>query len=59
VAIPWATNLLFFHLNKLFTITIGILALVGLATVLATFQKIGQFFSKSFGHPGKSVTSQM
>jgi hypothetical protein len=59
MTIPWATNLLYFRLNKLFKITIGILALVGLATVLATFQKIGQFFSKSSGHPGKSVTSQM
>jgi hypothetical protein len=28
------------------------LALFCLATVLATFQKIGQFFSKSSDHPG-------
>ncbi len=52
MAIPWATNLLYFLLNKLFKSTICILAIVGLAIVLATFQKIGQFFSKSSGHPG-------
>jgi hypothetical protein len=28
------------------------LAFFGLAAVLATFQKIGQYFSKSSGHPG-------
>jgi hypothetical protein len=28
-----------------------ICALFGLATVLATFKKIGQFFSQSSGHP--------
>jgi hypothetical protein len=28
-----------------------ICALFGLATVLATFQKIGKFFSQSSGHP--------
>jgi hypothetical protein len=41
MAIPLATNLLHFHLSKLFS-----LGLFGLAAVLATFQKIGQFFSK-------------
>jgi hypothetical protein len=32
-----------------------ILVLFGLASVLATFQKIGRFFSKSSGHPALSV----
>jgi hypothetical protein len=49
---PLATSLLHFQLNKLFKNMVCILALFGLATVLATFQKnIGQFFSKSSGHP--------
>jgi len=51
MAIPWATSLLYLHLNKLFKNMIYNLALVGLAIVLATFQKIGWFFSKSSGHP--------
>jgi hypothetical protein len=42
MAIPWATNLLHFHLDELFKNMVCILALLGLATVLATFQKIGQ-----------------
>jgi hypothetical protein len=37
--IPWATNLLHFHLNKLFKKKV-----CNLATVLATFKKIGRFF---------------
>jgi hypothetical protein len=41
MTIPWATNLLHFHLNKLFK---KWLALFCLATVLSTFQKIGRFF---------------
>jgi hypothetical protein len=41
MAISLATNLLYFHPNKLFKNT----------TVLATFQKNGRFFSKSSGHP--------
>jgi hypothetical protein len=42
---PWTPNLLQFHLNKLFVLTmVSNLALFCLATVLATFQKIGQFF---------------
>jgi hypothetical protein len=49
--IPWATNLLHFHQNKLFKNMFCILALYGLATVLATFKRIGQFFPKSSGHP--------
>jgi len=40
---PWATNLLHFHLNKLFKM-VSNLALFCLATYLATFQKIGRFF---------------
>jgi hypothetical protein len=52
MAVPWATHLLHFHLNKLFRNVFCILALFGLATVLATFQKIGQFYSKSSCHPG-------
>jgi len=31
------------------------MALFGLATVLDTFQKIGRFFSKSSGHPDRSL----
>jgi hypothetical protein len=34
------------------------LALVGLATALATFQKVGGFFSKSFGHPDGLLISK-
>jgi hypothetical protein len=42
---PLATSLLHFQLNKLFKNMACILALFGLATVLATFQKIlGNFF---------------
>jgi hypothetical protein len=40
MAIPWATN---FHLTKLFKM-VSNLALFCLATYLATFQNIGQFF---------------
>jgi hypothetical protein len=50
VAVPWATYLLYFHLNKLFKNVFCILELFGLGAVLATFQKIGQSFSKSSGH---------
>jgi hypothetical protein len=39
MAIPWATNLLHFHLNKPSN-----LALFCLATVLVTFKKMGLFF---------------
>jgi hypothetical protein len=46
---PLATSL--FQLYKLFKNMVCILALVGLALVLAIFQNIGQFFSKSSGHP--------
>ncbi len=49
MAVPWTTNLLYFHLNKLFKNVLCILELFDLATVLSTFQKIGQFFSKSSG----------
>ncbi len=31
------------------------LALFGEATILATFQKIGQIFAKSSGHPGRNA----
>jgi hypothetical protein len=41
MAIPWATNLLQFYLNELFKNMVCILALLGLTTALATFQKIG------------------
>jgi hypothetical protein len=51
MAVPWASNLLHFHLNKLFKNVFCILALFGLAAGLATFQNIGRFFSKSSGHP--------
>jgi hypothetical protein len=45
LATPLATSLLHFQLNKLFKNMVCILALFGLATVLATFQKIlGEFF---------------
>jgi hypothetical protein len=40
MVIPWATNLLHFHLFKM----VSNLALFYLATYLATFQKIGRFF---------------
>jgi len=41
MAVPWATNLLYFHLNKLFKNVFCILELFGLAAVLVSFQKIG------------------
>jgi hypothetical protein len=41
MAIPWATNLVDFHLKKLFLKMVSNLALFCLATYLATFQKIG------------------
>jgi hypothetical protein len=44
MAVPLATNLLHFHLNKLFKNVFCILAFFVLVAVLATFQKIGQFF---------------
>jgi len=47
-----AAPLLQIHLNKLFKNVFCILATFSLAAVLATFHKIGQFFSKSSGHPG-------
>ncbi len=50
MAIPWATNLFHFHLNKLFKM-VSNLALFCLATVLATFKKNWVIFSKSSGHP--------
>jgi hypothetical protein len=40
MAIPWATNLFQFHLNKLLKM-VSNLALYCVATYLATFQKIG------------------
>ena len=41
---PWTPNLLQFHLNKLFVLTmVSNLTLFCLATYLATFQKNGQF----------------
>jgi hypothetical protein len=49
MAIPWATNLLHFHINKLFKFVN--LALFCLLTVLATFLKNWVIFSKSSGHP--------
>jgi hypothetical protein len=51
MAIPWATNLLHFHLNKLFEKGFVIWVLFCLAAVLATFQNTGRFFSKASGHP--------
>jgi hypothetical protein len=48
--IPLATNLIHFHLNKLFKNMVCILELFCLATVLATFQKIGQIFFQCSGH---------
>ncbi len=39
MAIPWGTNLIHFHLNKLLLNMVCILALLALATALATFQK--------------------
>ncbi len=44
MAVPWFTPLLHFHLNKQFKNVFCILALFGLAAVLATFQTIGQLF---------------
>jgi hypothetical protein len=43
MAIPLATNLLHFHLNKLFKM-VSNLALFCLAIYLATYQKMGNFF---------------
>jgi hypothetical protein len=57
MAVPLATNLLHFHLNKLFKSVFCILALFGLAAVLATFQKNGRFYFKSSGHPGTNNTT--
>jgi len=52
MATPLATSLLHFQLKKMFKNMVCILGLFGLATVLATFQKIlGDFFFKSSGHP--------
>jgi hypothetical protein len=48
---PLATSLLHFQLNKLFKNITCILALFGLATVLATFQKYWVIISKSSGPP--------
>jgi hypothetical protein len=42
MAVPWATNLLHFHLT--FKNVFCILALFGLAAVLATLKKLGNFF---------------
>jgi hypothetical protein len=47
----WTTILVHFHQNKLLKNKFCILVLFGLASVLATFQKIGRFFSKASGHP--------
>ncbi len=44
MAIPWATNLLHFHLNKPFKKWYLFWQYCILATLLATFQKIGRFF---------------
>ncbi len=46
------TNLLNFNLNMQFKNIVCILTLLSLATVLATFKKIGHFF-KSSGHPDR------
>jgi hypothetical protein len=51
MAVPRATHLLHFPLNKLFKNVFCILSFFGLAAALATFQKIGRLFSKSSGHP--------
>ncbi len=52
MATNWATNLLNFHLNKLFKNMVCIVALFGLATVLATFpKKIWPIFPQSSDHP--------
>jgi len=53
---PLATSLLQFQLKKMFKNMVCILGLFGLATVLATFQKIlGDFFSNSSGHPARCL----
>jgi hypothetical protein len=57
MSIPWATNILHFHLNKLFEKGFVIWVLFCLATVLATFQNTGRFFSKASGHPGYGFQS--
>ncbi len=46
-----AVPLLHFHLNELFKNVFCILAEFSLAAVLATFEKIGRFFSKLSGQP--------
>jgi hypothetical protein len=56
MAIPWATNLLHFHLKKNCLKMANNLALFFLATYLATLKKIGRFFSKSSGHPAREIT---
>jgi hypothetical protein len=44
MAIPWATILVDFHQNKLFKNMFCIVVLFGFASVLAPFQKLGEFF---------------
>jgi hypothetical protein len=46
MAIPWATNLLHFHLNKPFKKWF----LIWHYFVWLLFNQLGNFFSKSFGH---------
>ncbi len=41
MAVPWATKLLYFHLNNLFKNMFCILELFGLAAVWAKFEQIG------------------
>ncbi len=53
--IPSATNLIHFHLNKLFKSMVCIFELYCLPTVLATFQEIGQIFFQSSGHPSHKL----
>jgi hypothetical protein len=50
MAIPWAKNLSHFHLNKLFKNMVCIMALFGLATVLATLKNLGEFFQIIWSH---------
>ena len=61
MAIPWATNLFHFHLNKLFKKMVSNLTLFCLATfvgfdilfdnLFGYFQKNWAIFSKTSGHP--------
>ena len=58
MAIPWATNLLHFHLNKLFKKGFVIWHYFVWQLFWLLFKKMRQFFSKSSGHPDPKLETQ-